>query len=344
MESTRLATPESSQILVDRAVNGKKRDWKGKKLRSNFLAEHYQELYSRTGNAYYKQKMDRVQQCANVLSFRQDPENGRLKLFQAYFCKVRLCPMCAWRRSLKIALHNKKIVEEVNRTRDVRWIFLTLTIRNVGGEELEVAISDMMRGFNRLVKYKRVNNVLLGYFRALEVTKNREQQTYHPHFHVLAAVKKSYFAKAYVKQADWVALWRRAMKLGYDPVVDIRRVKPKADVNYEEIEQRVKDSIAEQKAVLEVSKYPVKDTDVLHDDVVSEDNLDSVYYFDSALAAKRLIGYGGLLKEIHRRLNLDDAENGDLIHVNEDKDEVANGAFEVMAYWNIGLKNYVVKM
>lgn len=78
-------------------------------------------------------------------------------------------------------------------------------------------------------------------------------------------------------------------------------------------------------------------------DAVSEDNLDPVYWVDDALAAKRLIGYVGLFKAVHRRLNLDDAEGGDLIHVDEDKDEVANGAFEVMAYWNVGLKNYALK-
>ncbi|MFJ7932631.1 hypothetical protein [Peribacillus sp. NPDC096448] len=39
---------------------------------------------------------------------------------------------------------------------------------------------------------------------------------------------------------------------------------------------------------------------------------------------------------------MDDAEDGDLIHVNEE-DKVANSVFEVTAYWYIGLQNYVIK-
>jgi hypothetical protein len=37
------------------------------------------------------------------------------------------------------------------------------------------------------------------------------------------------------------------------------------------------------------------------------------------LYRKRLISYGGLLKEIHKELNLDDAEDGDLIHTDDEE-------------------------
>ncbi|CAI6332344.1 Replication protein, partial (plasmid) [Bacillus subtilis] len=254
------------------------------------------------------------------------------------------CPMCAWRRSLKIAYHNKLIVEEANRQYGCGWIFLTLTVRNVEGDGLKSAISDMMKGFNRLMKYKRVDKSTLGYFRALEITKNHDEDTYHPHFHVLLPVKKSYFTgKNYIKQADWTSLWKKAMKLDYTPIVDIRRVKGKAKIDAEQIENDVREAMMEQKAVLEISKYPVKDTDVVRGNKVTEDNLNTVFYLDDALAARRLIGYGGILKEIHKELNLGDAEDGDLVKIEEEDDEVANGAFEVMAYWHPGIKNYIVK-
>lgn len=40
---------------------------------------------------------------------------------------------------------------------------------------------------------------------------------------------------------------------------------------------------------------------------------------EKALSYKRLISYGGLLKEMHKKLNLDDVEDGDLIKVNGKK-------------------------
>jgi len=250
--------------------------------------------------------------------------------------------MCAWRRSLKIAYHNKLIVEEANRQYKPAWIFLTLTVKNVEGDDLKQTISDMMKGFNRLMKYKKVDSAVRGYFRALEITKNHEENTYHPHFHVLIPVRTGYFGKNYINQKEWTSLWKRAMKLDYTPIVHVQRVKGKKGIDAEAIEKEVREAMEEQKAILEISKYPVKDTDVIRGNEVTEENLDTVYYLDDALSARRLIGYGGILKDIHKELNLTDAEDGDLIRIEEDDDEVANETFEVMAHWHVGIKNYII--
>ncbi|PDH70241.1 protein rep, partial [Bacillus licheniformis] len=183
--------------------------------RSDLMAKHYEGLKNRIGAPYYSKKAQRMFECAEQLSFKRDPETGRLKLYQAYFCKVRLCPMCAWRRSLKIAYHNKLIVEQANRQYHCAWLFLTLTVRNVEGGELRQTISDMMQGFRKLFQYKKVKSSTLGFFRALEITKNHEEHTYHPHFHVLVPVKRNYFGKSYIKQEEWTSLWKKAMKLDY---------------------------------------------------------------------------------------------------------------------------------
>lgn len=293
-----------------------------------------------------RSKAERMNDCADQLVFRQGEEG--LKLYQTWFCKVRLCPMCNWRRSMKIAYHNKKIVETVNEREKVQWLFLTLTVRNTDAVSLPETISGMFQGFNRLTKYKAVQKVLKGYFRALEVTKNRDATslafgTYHPHFHVLLCVPNSYFKKQYIKQSEWVAHWRKAMKLDYDPIVHIQKVKPKKELgDMEKLEDEVKKSIQEQNAIFEVSKYPVKDTDIISGKADQSENVETVSVLDKALAHKRLIGYGGLLKEIHKELNLDDPEDGDLVNVSEE-DEVANGTFDVIARWHVGLKNYLIE-
>lgn len=250
--------------------------------------------------------------------------------------------MCAWRRSLKIAYHNKLIVEEANRQYKPAWIFLTLTVKNVEGDQLRQTVTDMMQGYRKLFQYKKVKTGTLGFFRALEITKNHKENTYHPHFHVLIPVKRNYFGKSYIKQAEWTSFWKKAMKLDYTPIVHVQRVKGKKGIDAEAIEKEVREAIEEQKAILEISKYPVKDTDVIRGNEVTEENLDTVYYLDDALSARRLIGYGGILKEIHRELNLTDAEDGDLVKIEEDDDEVANETFEVMAHWHIGINNYII--
>ncbi|WP_394804596.1 protein rep [Priestia aryabhattai] len=330
--------------LQDTTKNGKERDWKGKKKRSILVADHYE-----AGNLL--KKAERMYECANVLRFKQQDET--LKLYQAYFCKVRFCPMCSWRRSLKIAFNNKKVVEAVNERKKVQWLFLTLTVRNCDGNELKLTLDNMTKAWNRFAGYTKVKKSVLGYFRALEVTKNRKVDSewngsYHPHFHVLICVPSSYFKKKdlYLKQSDWTSFWKKAMKLDYDPIVHVQKVKPKDSLDLENIEDDIRRQIEEQKALLEISKYPVKDTDIIQGDEVTSENVATLKTFEEAFSYKRLISYGGLMKEIHKELNLQDVEDeeSDLIKIeDENKDEVANSITEVVAYWNIGLRDYVIK-
>jgi plasmid rolling circle replication initiator protein Rep len=329
------------EILKDTDSRGKERDWKGKKKRSLLMADHHEV-------AELTKKAERMYDCGNYLVFKL--KDSRLKLYQAYFCKARLCPMCNWRRSLKIAFQNKKIIQTLNEREKVQWVFLTLTVRNVEGNELKNTMDQMTKAWNRFAGYATFKKSVKGYFRAMEVTRNWDKKsewygTYHPHFHVLLAVPNSYFqAKYYIKQSEWTSMWQRAMKLDYTPIVHVAKVKPKTESSdFVEIEEEIKKTIAEQNAIFEVSKYPVKDTDVIRGDKVTLENVQTVKDLDTALAYKRLISYGGLLKEIHKELQLDDAEDGDLIHIDEDNDEVANGAIDVMAYWHVGLNNYVIK-
>lgn len=67
-----------------------------------------------------------------------------------------------------------------------------------------------------------------------------------------------------------------------------------------------------------------------------------VAVLDGALAYKRLIAYSGRLKEVHRELNLDDTENGDLISVDLE-DEVRFDEFIILnVRWNVSLSNYFI--
>lgn len=342
-EKNNIETPKKStpKFLVDKTKSGKERDWKGKKRRSQLTAEHFDK-------AGLERKAEKMNDCADTLVFKKTPDG--LKLYQAWFCKVRLCPMCNWRRSLKIAYQNKRIVETINQREKVNWLFLTLTVKNTDAERLPETIKAMFKGWNRFAGYKTFKTSVKGYFRALEVTRNRDPEsesfgTYHPHFHVLLAVPPSYFKKKeyYIKQSEWTSLWKKAMKLDYKPIVNIKKVKPKENLDdIKTYEDEFKKAIKEQNAILEVSKYPVKDTDVIKGNKVTDENVETVLALDNALAYKRLIGYGGLLKDIHKELNLGDAENGDLVNVTGD-DEVANGTFDVIARWHVGLKNYVIK-
>lgn len=318
-------TIEKSRVLVDKTKNGKERPWKDRKISS---VGYYELLH-----ILEFKKAERVKECGNILEFRADEDSGHLKLFKAWFCKSRLCSLCNWRRAMKHSVQTKKIVTEVVRRKPkARWLFLTLTVRNVwNGEELNKSLSEMARGFRKMVQYKKVVKNLIGFMRATEVTVNPVDNSYNQHLHVLLCVENTYFKNTenYISQKQWTGFWKRAMKLDYDPVVHVQTIKPK--------NKRKSDM---QSAINESAKYPVKDTDFKTGN--EERDLQVVQDLEEGLRQKRLISYGGLLKEVHKELNLDDVEDGDLIHTDDDEEEVSENAYSIIAYWNWERRNYFI--
>ncbi|HCY8983589.1 TPA: protein rep [Staphylococcus aureus] len=70
-------------------------------------------------------------------------------------------------------------------------------------------------------------------------------------------------------------------------------------------------------AIKETSKYSVKSSDFLTDD--DEKNQEIVNDLEKGLYRKRMLSYGGLLKQKHKILNLDDAEEGNLIQTSDEE-------------------------
>src|SRR5699024_11664502 len=105
--------------------------------------------------------------------------------------------MCNWRRAMKHGIQSQKVVAEVIKQKPtVRWLFLTLTVRNVyDGTELNKSLSDMSKGFNRMMKYKKINKNLVGFMRAPEVTVNKIDTFYNKPSNGLVVLKGINFYK-----------------------------------------------------------------------------------------------------------------------------------------------------
>lgn len=305
----------SGTVLSDK--KGKRENpWKPKKVRSLMLADSFKRLGE-------DKRSLRVRLCGSQLAFAVNIETGEKKLHSADFCRERLCPMCAWRKSLKCFHEVSRVMDTAQaESPELVPVFLTLTLRNCTADELSGTLDTIFAGWHRLAVNDRMKRIIKGWFRALEVTYNRKADTFHPHIHAILMVGRDYFTgNDYMQTADWVKLWRKAMRLDYDPVCDIRKVK------------------GGMKAVKEVSKYTVKDTDYISDDKELTDRLVSV--LGSALRNRRLYAYGGLLKEIAKRIGAEKPDEGDLIHIDEDgvlRDDV--GCMIVVYRWNMGLSNY----
>lgn len=311
-------TQNQGKILVDKNSRGKERNWRGRKVLSLKLADIFEDL------GYKKSLVERVQTCGDVLRFIRR-EDGSLKLYQAYFCKNKLCPMCNWRRSMKYSYQTSRIVDEaIKQEPKARFLFLTLTVKNVGGKDLNKTLTSLTKSFDRLFKRAKVQRNLLGYLRSVEVTHNKDDNSYHPHIHVLMMVKSSYFKgkESYITQKEWGDMWSNSLKVDYTPMIDIRTVKETGK--------------GLRGAVLETAKYPTKPIKL---DVENKQVVDDLY---NGLYRKRQLGYGGIFKEIKKRLALDDVENGDLVHTSDDKENISKGT-EIVAIWNVTKQNYYLK-
>ncbi|MDN6011609.1 protein rep [Staphylococcus simulans] len=315
------------ETLKDVSKSGKERPWREKKIDNVSYADILEILKIK--------KAHNVRECGNILEFKPT-EEGYLKLHKAWFCKSKLCPICNWRRSMKNSYQVQKIISEVIKEKPKsRWLFLTLSTRNaVDGKTLEESLTEMTKAFHKLFKYKKVSNNLIGFMRSTEVTVNHKDGSYNQHMHVLLCVESKYFrgAENYISQEEWVKLWQKALKVNYKPVANIKAIKPnkKGDSDI-------------QAAIKETSKYSVKSSDYLTGD--KEKDTEIVSDLEQGLYRKRMLSYGGLLKKKHKALNLDDAEEGNLINTNDDEkvtDEEAQ-AYSITAIWNFEKQNYYLK-
>lgn len=307
------------EILVDRSSTGRVRPWRDYKLRNTLLATAYDEIDV--------SKAARLRSCCTTLVY-VDTEGGK-RLEQANSCRVRLCPICQWRRSLKVYTQTAQILQAMGSDRSYRYLLLTLTVRNVPGEELSETIDRMFDGWDRLSRRKEFSRVVKGWYRGVEVTHQFDLNTgdlgtFHPHYHCLLAVNPSYFtSRDYLSQARWTEIWQQSMRLDYTPIVDVRRVRA-----------------SDASAVAEVCKYAAKDADY----IIPDDwglTVDTVRILDPALANRRLVAYGGEMRRWHRLLHLDDPDEGDLVHLDGAPVEPPDPSVRRYIYcWYTGYRQY----
>ena len=321
--------------------------WIPKKEQSLILSDSYLRLD-------WIRKAERVANCGSWLEFVERSEQGQggtglgcpcgapdgtparttaYKLYHANFCRDRLCPMCSWRRSYKIFGQVSQIMNLLGN--NYRYIFLTLTVPNCESSELNKLIDDMVKGWHRLINRKVFKSAVKGFFRALEVTRNKKTGTYHPHFHVVIAVESHYFKdERYIKHDEWLHLWQMSMKDDTITQVDVRTMKNKktGEVSGEALAS----------AVAETAKYAVKSADYIFKN--NNSLMDEIVLtLSSALSHRRLTAFGGCFAEAREKLGLDDCEDGDLIHIDDNSIRLDLATMIVRYEWSCGAYKLVKK-
>lgn len=267
----------------------------------DMVIENYEDLFS--------EKMhERIRRCGRIISYLETKDDEH-RLGQGQFCNNRFCPLCSTIKARQNSYLLEFLMEHIKKENNYEFIFLTLTVPNVKGEELNDTIKHLNKSFERLMKLKSVSTISKGYIRKLEVTyqgdefitkenkkkfggnKNKigdrilSYDTYHPHIHAIIAVNKSYFkAKEYIKQEKWLELWKQSTRNNTITQVDVRKAKFN---NNEDL--------------MELATYSAKTSDLMK----SPEVFKILYH---ALKGKQLLVFGGIFKDTHIKLKSNEIE------------------------------------
>ena len=293
-------------------LSDRDKPWDKHRANSDLVADYYRGLEE------FQKYADRIDGCSRLLDFRlvADSNGYGLKLDGAHFCRVKNCSTCQWRRALMWKAKAYKVLPSIVESYpDYRWLFLTLTIRNCSITELRETLQHMNKSWRRLTVRKKFP--AFGWIRSTEVTRS-EDNSAHPHFHCLLMVNPGYFKRDYLKQKDWVEVWKSCLRVDYDPLVDIRALRRDSHPN---------------ELVPEILKYCVKEADLVA-------NREWFLELTRQMHRMRTIATGGVLKDYLKKL---EEEPEDLIGKDKLKteDEIDEG--HLYFEWKYKKKKYKLK-
>lgn len=234
------------------------------------LADHLRSLAVELNDPRYASQAERVHYCSTFWQGAFCPQCNKYHYMHTTGCKHRLCPICATRAARVTAAQALEAMEYMRSNNDgLKCSLLTLTQRNVEGENLSDEVARMLDGWYNVINQRLFRHSTIGWARTIEIVPALANDgTYHPHVHAIIVHKGDLRLSL-----DWfVARWRSGMNLDYDPVCDLRPIDD------------------EEGAVYEVSKYVSKMTRVYDG---TEREHEHVKWLSGATYARRLRSYGG---------------------------------------------------
>lgn len=235
----------------------------------------------------------RMQTCADTVSLYVCGSCGHKHITHANLCRDRMCPICGWRLSMKRFASMIQIVDGLRRLYpESVWQFVTLTVQNCEPSQFLHVLTEMQNAWHRIWTRRTTQAMpILGWAKSMEVTYNKQTHTLHPHYHVLLLWDKS----PSDLQFKWLErTWIDAVRLHTVTQAQDSRLIYTIPSITEDIPDQAD---AVRNAVLETYKYSIKSSDMM------QMPLGIFKVLDEALRGKRLVAFGGVVKEYARSIN-----------------------------------------
>lgn len=117
------------------------------------------------------------------------------------YCKQRFCTVC---NRIRTAQYIHAYSDTIHKFSDPQ--FLTLTLRNCRGQKLRGMVERTVKFFREFNRFCTKNKISNKYLRKLEITYNIEDNSYHPHYHIVTSDSRL----ADLMLEHWMNYWPRS--------------------------------------------------------------------------------------------------------------------------------------
>lgn len=170
-----------------------------KRTKKNYIfSEWYDDLYESTEGERYLSRANSIRTCCQLWDIDYYRFQGVKDVQRTNLCKSKFCENCGNASAKKREEKFTPLLDYVGKFYDVYHI--VFTVPNCKREVLKGILDKMYYEFSYIVRLFRGNAKIKGYdftkygfwgaVRALEITKNVKENTFHPHFHCLFVLKK----------------------------------------------------------------------------------------------------------------------------------------------------------
>lgn len=257
--------------------------------------------------------------------------NGKCKITSGNFCRDKLCALCQKARAVKRYAQMLNVLNDLRKDKviysenNVIIGMVTLTQKNVKLDKLYNEITKLSTGIKRLTQRKKWKESIIGWAKSLEITYNKEDRTFHPHYHFLIVWDTS----KSLHSIDIQNLWKSSLKVDYFPQCEITQAYGENANITNIINECLKYNI----------KVAKKEQGAIYDDL----SLSEFKTFLKIMKGKRLVSYGGIIQDYRNKLQYTDEETDKGINIDLQKNIILPSATnELILQWSNTKNKYEV--
>ena len=132
------------------------------------------------------------------------------------YCRSRWCDICAVKKIKKIDARLKEALDSTYFKQPSTWCCVTLSLPTCPPSEIRSRVQELNKAYNRLIRYKAIDNICEGTIKSIEVTEcigESGESLANVHIHAIFAFNTAYKRDCYVSKKKLHHLWIKATKV-----------------------------------------------------------------------------------------------------------------------------------